>query len=71
MKLEANKLAAHEKRFPHFPQEKNHGVCGSGKTLPDVVEATRLKYADLSEDELYELSHENRMNHGHCVGSKY
>lgn len=71
VRLEANKLAAHEKRFPHLPQEKNHGVFGSGKTLPGVVEDTRRKYGHLSEQELEELLHENRMNHGHCVGSKY
>lgn len=44
---------------------------GNLKTLPGVVEATHKKYSHLSEEELYALLHENRMNHGHCVGSKY
>lgn len=65
--MEEAKLGAHHERFPELPPAKNHGVFGSGTTLPAVLaEATRL-YAHLSDEEL----HDHRMNHGHTVSSKY
>jgi hypothetical protein len=47
-------------------QGANHTVFGT-KTLPEVLAAAQVKYADLSPDEVTEL----KFKRGHCVRSRY
>lgn len=71
VRQERNKLDESLKKFPDLPPEKNHGVFGGTKTLVEVVSKTRKKHAHLSDEGLYTMLDENRMNHGHCVASTY
>lgn len=66
VELERNKLDAHSERFPHLPEERNHGVFGANTTLPDVLAKAEEKYGHLSDEELDGMRME-----GHAVGSKY
>jgi hypothetical protein len=63
--LEANKLGAHKKRFPHIPPEKNHGVF-MGRTLVEVLEDAEQKHGHLSDSELEEIRFS-----GHDVASSF
>lgn len=65
IELEANKLGAHEKRFPHLPPEKNHGVF-VGRTLAEVLEDSEVKHGHLSDGELEEIRFS-----GHGVASRF
>lgn len=61
VRLEANKLA-----FWAGKTEKNLGVFGA-IALPAVLELAQVRYGHLSDGELSHI----KMNHGHCVKSKY
>ncbi len=61
VRIEAAKL----ERFKELG-ERNYGVW-AGKTLPEVLATTQGKYGDWTDDQLYDY----KMNHGHCVASKY
>lgn len=71
VRLERAKLDAHAERFPHLPEEKNHGVFGPNTTLPQIVRKTRAKYPTISDDELREKLSRDLLQNGHKVGSKY
>ena len=47
--------------------EKNLGVWGSRKLLPEILKEAEAKFGDMSNDDLIEY----KMSHGHCVMSKY
>jgi 3'-phosphoadenosine 5'-phosphosulfate sulfotransferase (PAPS reductase)/FAD synthetase len=64
VRIEANKLA----KFAHLG-EKNLGVWGSTKRLPEILERALAKHSEYAEND--ELLLEYRMSHGHCTRSKY
>jgi hypothetical protein len=61
VELENNKL----RKFAH-KGAKNYGVFGK-QALPDVLAGALAKYGEWSDAQLWD----HKMNHGHCVMSKY
>jgi hypothetical protein len=53
-------------KFAH-KGEKNSGVWGDRRTLPDMLEIAKVKHGHMSLDDLKEY----RFSHGHCVASKH
>ena len=47
--------------------DKNLGVWGTTKLLPEMIEIAIEKYGHMTKEELIEY----KMSHGHCVKSKY
>lgn len=62
VELEAAKLRANASKG-----EKNFGVWGKDKTLPQMLALAEEKHGHMT---LEELEH-HRFSHGHCVGSRY
>jgi len=62
VQLEQNKLDANA----HMG-DKNLGVWGSRKTLPQKLEEALEKHGHMTDEALQEY----KMSHGHCVASKY
>ncbi len=60
--LESHKL----EKYAHLGN-KNVGVWGNTKTIPEMLEVAIVKYGHMSDPELREY----KMSHGHCVKSKY